>query len=223
MSAAQWGIVAHVIVFGAWFGTDLATFALSRRVVNSSIEPSARLVLASAMMSVEVVARLCLPCTLGTGVFIAQQLGWVSWPSWIGIAALIAAASWAGLVWTIHRSGEQAIGARLTRIDLAIRSVICAGLWAIVVWSSATDNGPVRVNWLILKVALFALVMTCGISIRFLLRPFSAAFGAIVANGSTPEREIQLQRAIRTAQPFVVVIWASLLTATLMGLVKIDI
>jgi len=211
-------LIGHVVVFGVWFGTDIATFILSRRVLDPSIDVVVRRGLGAAMMSIEVIARLCLPTMLALGLSLAIDGGLLELSaSWIPVVWVVAVA-WVSLIWTVHRSdGESSMDSRLSLLDLGIRSVICATLYVAGVWSLVSGTGPFLRNSLSVKVVLFAVIMTCGIIIRFQLRPFAAAFGDLVANGSSPERESALSASLRRAQPLVGLIWVSLLAATVLG------
>jgi len=208
MALAEWLLVVHVVVFALWFGTDLATFTLSRRVVNPA-QPS-RAVLAGAMMSVEVFARLCLPLALGSGVMAAEQRGWIDIGSW-AVAVGVGCLGWSTMVWRIHRGQSS-----LIRPDLVLRSTVAVVSWVVGVGSLVSDSF-LPTDWLGVKMLCFALIVTCGIVIRFRLRPFGRAFAAITSTGSTPELEAVVSTSIRRAQPFVVLIWASLLVAAAMG------
>jgi hypothetical protein len=213
MDRSEWLLIAHVVVFAAWFGTDLATFTLSRRVVSSSTAPASRAAIAGAMMSVEIFARLCLPLAFGTGVLTAEERGWIDW-GWVAGVLGVVAPLWSVAVWLIHRGSTV-----LARVDLWWRSLVAVGVWVAAISSLASDD-PIGVRWLAVKLVCFAVVITSGIVIRFVLRPFSVAFGQILAEGSTPEREAIVAGSIRRAQPFVVVIWASLLVAAAMAVAQ---
>jgi len=217
-------LVGHVVIFAVWFGTDLATFYLSRRVVDSALPIDSRLVLAKAMLGIEIIARLCLPTMLALGLSLSLDSGYLTVGSLEPNAAIaiiwVVVALWVGVVWTIHRSGGGELAGRLAQGDLVFRGLVCAGLWVSAIVSLVADDGPFAFNWLAVKVLLFALIMTCGITIRFLLRPFSAAFGELVSLGSSPEREATMGLAIRRAQPLVGVIWLSLLAATALGVLQ---
>lgn len=213
MDRSEWLLIAHVVVFAAWFGTDLATFTLSRRVVSSSTAPASRAAIAGAMMSVEIFARLCLPLAFGTGVLTAEERGWIDW-GWVAGAIGVVTPLWSVAVWLIHRGSTV-----LARADLWWRSLVAVGIWVAAISSLASDD-PIGVRWLAIKLVCFAVVITSGIVIRFILRPFAVAFGQILAEGSTPEREAIVAGSIRRAQPFVVVIWASLLVAAAMAVAQ---
>ena len=213
MDRSEWLLVAHIVVFAAWFGTDLATFTLSRRVVSSSAAPATRVAIAGAMMSVEIFARLCLPLAFGTGVLTAEERGWIDW-GWVAGAIGVVAPLWSIAVWLIHRGSTV-----LARVDLWWRSAVAVGVWVAAIASLVNDD-PIGVRWLAVKLVCFAVIITSGIVIRFILRPFSVAFGQILAEGSTPEREAIVAGSIGRAQPFVVVIWASLLVAAALAVVQ---
>jgi len=224
VSFAQFLLIAHIAIFAIWFGTDLATFSLSRRVVDPEVPVASRLTLATAMMSIEVVARLCLPTMLALGLSLSIENGLLD----IGTVATAAVhvviwvivVGWVGVVWTIHRQSSGELASKLAAGDLVLRSLVCVGLWIAGLVSLIGDDGPFLGRWLALKVMAFALIMTCGIAIRFLLKPFSVAFGALARQGSSPENEAVMTTAIRRAQPLVGVIWFCLLAATTLAVVK---
>ncbi len=214
-------VVAHVVVAGIWMGSDVATFILSRTVLDRRQDPSARRTVAIAMVSVEVIARLCLPTMLGLGVALAIEGGWSTISAALVWPVLIGAALWVAMVWTIHRrSGESELASRLAMVDLGVRSAMAVVLWIVGFVSLFGDDGPFLGDWLAIKVIAFAIIITSGITIRFLLRPFGPALGALVAQGSTPEVEAALATTVGRAQPMVTVIWACLLTAVTLGVLK---
>lgn len=224
MTFSQILLVAHLAIFAIWFGTDLATFSLSRRVVDPTVPVASRLTLATAMMSIEVVARLCLPTMLALGLSLSIEDGWLGIGSVPHAAAHVViwviVVAWVGVVWTIHRQSSGELASKLALGDLVLRSLVCAGLWVAGLISLIGNDGPFLGRWLALKVMAFALIMTCGIAIRFLLTSFSLAFGALATQGSSPQNEAVMTAAIRRAQPLVGVIWFCLLSATTLAVVK---
>ncbi len=208
MARSEWVLILHVVVFALWFGTDLATFTLSRRVVRP--DQPARAELAGAMMSVEVFARLCLPLAVGSGVWTAEERGWIDIGAWAAVI-VVASVLWSLEVWMIHRGRKQLVGP-----DLVLRSGVAVAAWVVGI-GSVVGDAFLPTTWLGVKMLCFAVVVTCGIVIRFFLRPFGVAFGQVVTGGSTPELEAVIRSSIRRSQPLVVLIWAALLTAAAMG------
>lgn len=213
-------LVLHILVFGAWLGTDLATFHLSRQVLVEGPPLPTRAHLARVMLGVEVVARLCLPTTLVLGLTLSIDLGYLAVDQWWIFPIWILGAMWVAMVWAIHRDGGTGGPAvALTGLDLWIRSAVCiavlaAGLWTVI------DGEPFSVLWLGIKLLAFGTIMAIGIRVRFLLRPFSAAFGVLMSEGSTPEREAAVRVALRRAYPYVISIWAMLSLAVAMAVFR---
>lgn len=220
MSVHQLLLVAHIAVFGVWFGTDVATFTISRRVLDAAVDVATRRTLAVVMMSIEVLARLSLPVMLALGLALSVDGGLLDLPRWTMWLFLAVGLAWSGMVWTIHRAGGGELGSALANVDLVVRILVCAVLWVAGLVSAFGTTGPFVGQWLGAKVTLFALVMTCGIAIRFMLRPFAPAFAALVTEGPSPEREAAAALPVRRAQPLVVVIWASLLGAVALAVTQ---
>ena len=213
-------LILHIMVFGAWFGTDMATFHLSRRVLDIGPELPVRAHLARVMLGVEVVARLCLPTTLVLGLTLAIDGRYLAVDRWWIFPIWVLGACWVAMVWAIHRDGGTGGPAvALTGVDLTVRSVVCVAVLAAGVATVATGD-PFTTLWLGIKVLAFGTIMAIGIRVRFLLRPFSAAFGDLMANGSTPERELAVRRSLRRAYPWVMGIWAMLTLAVVMAVVR---
>jgi hypothetical protein len=218
----DWLVIGHVVVFAAWFGTDLATFYLSGRVLDPALDLPVRGAVASAMMGVEVIARLCLPTMGALGISLAVERGYLDVTRGVLIPLWVVTALWVGMVWTIHRSARAGahgeLASTLALVDLSVRSVVAITLWTLGLMTVlAADGGPFSVDWMGAKVLLYALIITSGIVIRFLLQPFGPAFGALMA-GEEPERnEAAMNRSLNRARPFVLVIWASLLSAAALG------
>ena len=213
-------LILHIVVFGAWFGTDLATFHLSRKVLDATTPVATRATLAKVMLGVEVIARLCLPATLVLGVSLSIRLGYLDLPDWVVWPVLAVGVAWVAVVWTIHRAGGTGgASVALTTFDLAFRSIVCIAVLMAGVATVASGD-PFTVMWLGIKLLAFGTIMAIGIRVRFLLRPFSAAFGDLVANGSSPDREDAVAVALRRAHPYVLGIWAMLLLAVVMAVIQ---
>jgi hypothetical protein len=75
-------------------------------------------------------------------------------------------------------------------------------------------------RWLGAKVALYTAAIACGLGIRLTLRPFGPAFGALMGGGSTPEVERALKRSVDGCLPYVFGIWAAVLGAAALGVLK---
>jgi len=213
-------LILHILVFAAWLGTDLATFYLSRQVLVEGPELPTRAHLAKVMLGVEVIARLCLPTTLVLGLTLSIDLGYLAVDQWWILPIWLLGGMWVAMVWAIHRDGGTGGPAvTLTGLDLWVRSAVCiAVLVAGVV--TVVNGDPFSVLWLGIKLLAFGTIMAIGIRVRFLLRPFGVAFGELMQNGSSPERERAVKVALRRAYPYVITIWVMLTLAVAMAVLR---
>ena len=207
----------HVLTFVYWLGADLGVFYSSGFVVNSKYSPETRAVALKILAWLDMAPRYALLLTLPVGLQLARGIelsaiggGWLLL-IWLGAAA------WIGLVLVIHRREGTNAGRRLANIDLALRLALIAGL-VIAAITSFTSAAPFAANWLALKVLLFALAVSMGVGIRVTFAPFATAFGRLMAEGSSPDVEAQMSRALARAKPFVLALWLIIAAAAFTGI-----
>ena len=75
-------------------------------------------------------------------------------------------------------------------------------------------------RWLGAKILLYTLAIAAGLGIRMTLRPFGAAFGTLMTEGSSEAVERTLRRSVDGCLPYVWLIWGSVLAAAALGVVK---
>lgn len=209
----------HVLLFGVWLGSDYGTFLSSRFMMKPDKSIETRLTAARMMLLFDLGPRLALVLMLPLGLTLASQMGVASLASWIVPVAWAITAVWLGLVAAVELGEGRTWREPLRRVDFVIRSVVALltlgyGLYSVV------GDGPFAAGWLAWKVLLFGAIISSGIGIRLTLPTFSQAFGAIVAEGSTPEREAAVRGAIARTYPFVGSIWIMVLVAGLLGTAK---
>jgi hypothetical protein len=126
----------------------------------------------------------------------------------------------AWLVLVIKIYGRTSPG--LTKLDYAIRYLVIAGL-VIVAAASFAGRGPIGpgATWLALKLLVFAAIVACGLGIRAVFKPFGAAFGKLVTEGSSPAVEAAMKQAQGRVRPVVLSLWAGLVIEAFLGLSKI--
>ncbi len=219
MTVHQGLLLAHLLLFGVWLGSDAATFLSSRFVMKEELPIPTRITIAKLMLLFDLGPRIALVLMLPLGLSLSDSSGLVSIPT-AGIAAVwVLSLAWLASVLTIHFREGTPLAERLRTIDLGLRGAIVITLVASGAVSLGGD-GPFRGDWLAIKVLLFGLIIACGIAIRFALRPFSESFGDLVANGSTPARELQLRTDLIRTYPWVFAIWTMVLVIGGLAVVK---
>lgn len=220
MTAYELLLLAHVVLFAYWLGADVGVFYSSYRVCDPTLGREARLTALRIMAWIDMIPRYCLVVILPVGLSLAIMLGaWRGTPGWVEAAVWVAAAAWLWLVRAVHDAEGRPLGARLRRIDLAVRVVAVALLVGTGV-AGLLGAGPATAPWLAAKVLIFGLLVFCGLMIRLAIRPFGPALARLVAEGSTPALEAELAGSMRRARPFVVAIWIGLVLEAWLGIAK---
>ena len=218
-------LLLHVLLLTYWLGADLGVFYSSRYVLKTELGTEARVTALKIMAWLDVSPRLCLVLFLPSGVTLMalDAYGRDTFYGWPLVGIWVASAVWFGLVLADHLMHDSPLHARVKQLDLLARFVVVTGLLTASVYTLVVDE-PFGVHtnpkWLGAKVGLYALAIACGVGIRFRLRPFAPAFGALVTTGSTPEVERDLRRSIVGSQPYVAAIWVCVVGAALLGLAK---
>jgi hypothetical protein len=224
-------ILVHLLLLTFWLGADLGTFYSSRYVARPDLTPQQRLIALKIMAFVDMGPRICLILFLPSGLALiaADPLGdsvevaGISLRGWPLVLAGLFSLVWLGLVLADHHYGSNPMGALARKLDTVVRIGVIAGtigfgLYALIV----TDPFGVTTNprWLGAKVALYGCAISCGLAIRWFLRPFPAGLTALMTTGSTPEVEDAVGGAIRRSAPFVAAIWILVIVIAFLGVAK---
>ena len=205
----------HLVLFAYWLGGDLGTFLASRQVTNVELSPQSRRTALRIMLACDMGPKLAMPLVLPTGLHMAAAAGALP----LSTAAL--ASVWGvGLCWfawvlTIYRKEGSLLAARLTQFDLYFRIALIVSLLAWVASLIAAAPPPL---WLVSKLLIFALLVTCGIGIRFNLRTFKPAFAQMMSDGASAQADAAMRLSLQRCLPWVWCIWAGLFIAAAFGL-----
>jgi hypothetical protein len=218
-------LLLHLLLLTYWLGADLGVFYSSRYVLRADLPPGSRAVALKIMAWLDVTPRVCLVLFLPSGVTLMalDDYGRDIFGGWPVVAIWVAGLAWLSLVVADHVMHDSPLHATVRKLDLVVRFGLVLGLLGSAVYAM-TNAHPFGVDtnpkWLGGKVALYALAIACGIAIRFRLRPFSPAFGKLMAEGSSPDVERDVRGAIVGSQPFVAGIWLCVLGAAVLGVFK---
>lgn len=223
-----WLILLHLVLFVFWLGGDLGVFYSSRYVLKPDLPPAARATALKIMSGLDLGPKICLVLFLPSGVTLmaaephgARILGAPAFTWWQVGAVWLFALGWLAATIADHRTHGGFPWVK--RTDWAVRIGLICALAAVAGYTLIADR-PFGVTtdprWLGGKLALYTVTIACGLGIRLTLRPFGAAFGALMTTGSTPEVERSLKRAVDGCLPFVFGIWTGVLAAAALGVFK---
>jgi hypothetical protein len=211
--------LAHLLLFVYWLGADIGVFYSARFVRDRELTREARALAVRIMGWIDQIPRYCLVLMLPVGYTLAREVGVVRLPD-TGMYILWGiGAAWLWMVWAIHHWQGTPRADRLRRIDLVWRWVLAFGL----LWDATQGfrgTGHLFADWISIKFVLFAMLIFCGIMIRMFGKPIGPALRRVLAEGSTPELEADIQRGFARTRPFVLAIWFLLLCAAWVGITK---
>ncbi|SEG54728.1 hypothetical protein SAMN04489712_106175 [Thermomonospora echinospora] len=226
--AHGWWILLHLVLFVFWLGGDLGVFYSSRYVLKPDLAPAARAATLGVMSGLDLGPKICLVLFLPSGVTLmalephgAELFGAPAFGWWQVSLVWLFALAWLAATVADHRTHGRFPWVR--RADWAVRIGLIAVLGTVAAYTMLADR-PFGVTtdprWLGAKVALYTAAIACGLGIRLTLRPFGPAFGALMSGGSTPEVERALKRSVDGCLPYVYGIWAAVLSAAALGVLK---
>ena len=215
-------ILVHILLLVYWLGADLGVFYSAGFLTDAKLSIETRRTVMKILHFIDLFPRMALVMMLPVGISLALIGGYASVsPDWtipVIVLAWVAASAWLMLV--VKNYGSPTAG--LTRLDYWIRYLVIAGLLA-VAGASFAGFGPIGPGsvWLALKLVVFAGIILCGLGIRATFKPFAAAFGQLVREGSSPAVEAAMKQAQSRVRPVVLTLWAALVIEAFLGLSKI--
>jgi hypothetical protein len=211
---------AHVLGFVYWLGVDTAVYYTSRYAVDRTLSPETRVTSIRILFAIDLIPRICMTMVLPLGLQLAWKLGLVAVPAAALAAIWLICFAWLGMVLFLHfRHGSPKHGT-LTKFDFYFRIVVILALTAYALLSLTSDSGA-KVDWVAWKLLIFAGLMSCGLMIRIMLKPFGPAFGRLVAGQASEEDDAAISASIASTRPWVLVIWLGLFTSAWLGISSI--
>ncbi|MCS7003484.1 MAG: hypothetical protein NZ518_11600, partial [Dehalococcoidia bacterium] len=209
-------------------------FASSFWIRNRSLSAETRLEMGKLGGLLDMGPRSSLILILLVGVLLTYFGGFAftELPVWVIWAVTAVMLLWLWAVWQQHLTNEarlagHPVGWRIffsttfRTIDLCIRVGLALLLIGVGVMAGVGILGQDNVvGWLNTKIALFGVIILCGVAIRIVSDGFPAALGEIVRLGSTPDREHRLNTALVRAYPFVITLWVIVLVLLVLGVTK---
>ncbi|WP_436775832.1 hypothetical protein [Yinghuangia sp. YIM S09857] len=218
-----WWILLHLLLFVFWLGGDLGVYVSSRHILKPELGVEARATALRIMLGLDLGPRVCLVLFLPSGVTLMalEPHGATVFRWWTVTATWTVAALWLwATVQDHHHPGRYRF---VPLVDRVIRVAVTVGMFGAGLYTLAADE-PFGVTtnprWLGAKVMLYAAAIACGLGIRRTLRGFGPAFATLSAEGTSPEVERRLRKAVDGCLPYVFGIWGSVLAAAALGVLK---
>jgi len=189
-------VLLHLLLFVYWLGADIGVFYSARYVQDTTLTLESRRTALRIMGWVDQLPRYSLVLMLPVGTTLGVATGVIALPGSAALVTWLIGAGWLWFVWAIHHHQGTPLAERLR------------------------SQGPLVADWISIKVALFGVLVFCGIMIRMRGKPIGPALRKILSEGSSPELEAELVRGFERTRPFILGIWFLLLVAAFVGLAK---
>lgn len=213
-------LLLHLLIGGYWLGGDLGVFYIAGNIADPKQPLPVRLFSAKAMMLLDMVPRSCLVLALGTGLTVAAKSGWIP-----GLAPYLPlvwlfTAGWLALAWMVFLKEHSVPGLRLARFDFYLRLLVLIACVVLAVDAFSAGGVIQPANWLGAKLLLFAGIISMGLLVRVILRPFGPLFGKVARGVATDAEQQQLKTLVGKVKIPVLVIWVTIVAIMVLGKLK---
>ena len=212
-------LVLHIAVLGFWLGAELAINTTYRYVTRGSAMPFAeRDRLMSHVMNMDQYVRFALISQLALGSGLTVLTGYLPGGAVAAMVVTVFCVGWLTLVEVTHRRRNRPEGPGLARLDRGVRYLIIFAL-AIVGAGMGLNLLPAP-GWLGWKLLLFAGVSACGLALRFCLIAFYRTWRVMEVEGSSDDREFEIQQVYTRATSILVVLWLQIAAIVVLSVWK---
>ena len=218
MDHSVW-VFLHLMLLVYWLGGDLGVFVLAKASKRPALSFAERAFALRMAVAIDLVPRLCFTVMFPVGLHVTASGGFAVVPVWAFVVAWGVAAAWIALLLAIGRNEGKPAAERLNRLHLGLQAV----LLVVVGWigiQSLLGQGPLPGGWFAAKIVLFALIFAMGIGIDFAFRPIAPAFMRLASEGSTPDIEAAISRAVDGSIRYVLGLYALLIAIAFLGVTK---
>ena len=208
---------AHTIAFVYWLGGDLGTFLSSRQVINRGLSEESRSVALKIMLACDMGPKLAMPLILPLGMHIAYLGGSLAISATAVTITWLVSLYWFSVVMVLFLNEGKPFTIRLSKIDFYFRIIV---VLVLLIYAASLLLGAANTasNWIVWKLLVFAVLVSCGIAIRLHLKPFLPAFIDMTSKGASEAGNRIMEKSIANCRPFVWCIWAGLFLNAALGI-----
>ncbi len=218
MSAYDFTLILHIVLFCYWLGGDIGVFYSSKFVVDPTLQRETRLIATKIMMGCDMIPKICMTLMLTVGGILSEFHG-IAHPTWQMVGIVLLAPFWLTVVLLLHFKHDADYIPALTKFDFYFRWLIVIGLIVSTTYSWVTGR-LVDDPWMAGKLLIFAFLVFCGLMIRVGLKDFGATYGKIIADNYNDEDNQKMIKSLDRVRPWVYAIWVGLVIEAALGVVQ---
>ncbi|MFQ5633951.1 MAG: hypothetical protein ACE5G3_01285 [Gammaproteobacteria bacterium] len=208
----------HQLLLVYWLGPDIAVYIWSRRVVSPELGPEQRIAASRLMTRIDIVPRACLALFLTVAGILSDTYG-IEHPWWQLAGIVLLGPVWLFLVLAAWLKRGSDFGRTMARLDIWLRALLVVAIPASVVFASVTGR-LADTPWITGKLMMLAAIILLGLLMRRRLSGYREGMELLATDGPSPQLDHRIAASVKSARPYVYAIWALLLWAALLGLIK---
>jgi hypothetical protein len=208
----------HVLLFVFWLGTDVGVFVCGVWARSAGRALSERLLLLQVLAFIDLWPRACAILMLPVGLLLARGWGAPVSAALLG-GSMAAALAWAVLsVLSLRQPPGPHAGTirRVTNLFLLVFGGGVIALGASWLLGGAVAHAP----WIAWKLMIYGAICLAALGIDLAFTPVITGFGRLAANPADAGAEALIGPGIDRALRVVLVLYALLLAASLLGSLK---
>ncbi|MDX2221101.1 MAG: hypothetical protein SFV21_00040 [Rhodospirillaceae bacterium] len=218
MSVEIWGYI-HILLFVFWLGADVGVFTSAVMAKNPKLSFETRANLLRLGLIVDCFPRACFALIFPVGLHLTDGLGLHPVTPALYAFGWILAAVWLTIIFVAYTNEGKPIAHLANNIQFALEGALGL-LFTVVGLNSLATGAPLADVWFAWKILLFGLAFWAAMAIDLCFRPFLAPFMEIGREGSTPEREEAVSRAINNTLVAVMTLYVIIAVIAFLGKVK---
>jgi hypothetical protein len=217
-SAPLWDY-AHIVLFAGWLVAELGVLVCTAAAKNAKLAFGARQAFVRKARKLHIIPSICFALIMPVGIELTGAIN--VYPLSPGLTVLFwsAAAFWLALILLSARHEDTPLGTLVGYIEIAFQALAGAG-FVVYGLNSLATGAPIDEPWFAAKLAMFGLAFWTLIAIDVSFRPFFAPFAEIGEEGSTPEREEAVTRAVNHSVAYMAVLYLLIAGIAFLGRVK---
>ncbi len=211
-------VYVHILLMVFWIGTDIGVFVAGLRFMDPKRPMAERAAVIDLGMVIDRYPRICFVAILPVGLQIAYFLGLIPCSArWMALLWLLSAAWMCCVI-----AGMILVGSPRVRPWRRVEKgfLTSAACLFIAAGIGGLTGRILMPGWLSGKLAAYGAMCLFALMLDRSFGPVFTAFGAISAEGSTPEREAALRRPMVQTYVWVLAIYAAVLLSGFLGTVK---
>lgn len=218
MDIELWGFI-HILLFVFWLGADVGVFTSAVLAKNPKLSFETRANLLRLGLIVDCFPRTCFALIFPVGLHLADGLGLYPVSTALFAFGWGLAALWLTIIFVAFVNEGKPIAHTCNSVQFGLEGLLGL-MFTVVGLNSLATGAPLVDTWFAVKILLFGLAFWAAMAIDLCFRPFFAPFMEIGTQGSTPEREEAVSRAINNTLIAVMTLYVLIAIIAFLGKVK---